>query len=184
MERYFNDPTKQTEIGNFKISDISISPEMAEMHRIKFPEKGLEIPIRYVDSDVPRLKLIDKGDWIDVYAWEDVDMKFGDLKIIKLGFAMELPEGYEAHVAPRSSTAKKFGILCANSFGIIDNSYAGDDDIWGFVAYAIRDTQIHKGDRIAQFRIIEKQPPVKFVEVDHLKKENRGGFGSTGNGVL
>ncbi len=145
---------------------------------------GLEIKVRYVDAEVPRLKLIDKGDWVDVYAWEEVELKKDEIKAISLGFAMELPEGWEAHLAPRSSTLKKFGILCGNSFGVIDNSYAGDEDIWGFMAYAVRDTTIHKGDRIAQFRIIEKQPKLRFTEVAHLEKPNRGGFGSTGNGVL
>jgi len=145
---------------------------------------GLEIKVRYVDAEVPRLKLIDKGDWVDVYAWKEIEFKKDEIKVIPLGFAMELPEGWEAHLAPRSSTLKKFGILCGNSFGVIDNSYAGDEDIWGFMAYAVRDTVIHKGDRIAQFRVIEKQPKLRFTEVAHLEKPNRGGFGSTGNGVL
>ena len=145
---------------------------------------SVAINIRYVDDEVPRLKHIEKGDWIDVYAWEEVELKQGELKPIKLGFALQLPDGWEAHLAPRSSTCMKFGILCANSFGVIDNSYAGDNDIWGFLAYAIRDTTIHKGDRIAQFRVVEKQPKIIFREVDHLEKPDRGGFGSTGNGVL
>lgn len=93
---------------------------------------------------------------------------------------MELPKGYEAHVAPRSSTFKNFGIICANSFGIIDNSYCGDEDEWRFPAIALRDTVIHKNDRICQFRIVEKQPYIVFKEVEHLKAESRGGIGSSG----
>ena len=93
---------------------------------------------------------------------------------------MKLPYGWEAHVAPRSSTYKNFGIICANSFGIIDNSYCGDEDEWGFPAIALRDTTIHKNDRICQFRVVEKQPSIDFVEVEHLDKVSRGGFGSSG----
>ena len=144
----------------------------------------VDIKIRYVNEEVPRLKAIDKGDWIDVYASEDVEIKKGAVCIVPLGFAMELPDGYEAHLAPRSSTAKKFKILFGNSVGVIDNSFAGDNDIWGVVAYGIEDNTIHKGDRVAQFRIMEKQPKINFIEVDHLDKQDRGGFGSTGNGVL
>jgi dUTP pyrophosphatase len=148
----------------------------------------MDIKIRYIDTEYPKLKDLDKGDWIDVYAWEDVDLKKDDLKIIKLGFAMQLPEDYEAHLLPRSSTAKKFGIIMANSMGIIDNTYCGDDDIWGFSAYAIRDTHISKGDRIAQFKLVKRQVKelgtINFIEVESLGNKNRGGFGSTGHGTL
>lgn len=150
-------------------------------------ETNLQIPIRYVDGYVPRLKVTDIGDWIDVYAWpntEEVHIAKGDIFDIPLGFAMELPEGYEAYLAPRSSTPTKFHIGCANSFGIIDNSYAGDNDIWCFRAIALEDTVIKRSDRIAQFRIQKRQPHIEFIEVDHLVKEDRGGLGSTGNGVL
>lgn len=107
-------------------------------------------------------------------------MRAFDFAYIPLGVAMQLPDGYEAHVAPRSSTYKNFGIVCANSFGIIDGSYCGDHDQWRFPAIALRDTVIHKNDRICQFRIVEKQPNLSFVEVDHLSGQDRGGFGSTG----
>ena len=99
---------------------------------------------------------------------------------IPLGVAMKLPDGYEAHLAPRSSTYKNFGIICANSLGIIDNSYCGENDQWCFPAIALRDTVIHKNDRICQFRIVEKQPKLNLVEVDHLTDPDRGGLGSTG----
>lgn len=107
-------------------------------------------------------------------------MKKGELKVIPLGVGMRLPKGYEAIVAPRSSTAKNFGIIMASSIGIIDNSYSGDNDQWGFIAYAIRDTTIHVNDRIAQFRIFRNQEFIDFNEVDHLGETSRGGFGSTG----
>ena len=93
---------------------------------------------------------------------------------------MILPEGYEAHVLPRSSTAGKFGIICANSMGVIDNSYSGNEDEWRFPAYAIRNTIITKGDRICQFRIVKNQPELEFEVVEHLNDISRGGIGSTG----
>lgn len=107
-------------------------------------------------------------------------MKQGEFRLISLGVAMKLPKGYEAHVVPRSSTYKNFGLIQANHMGVIDGSYCGDNDIWRFPALAVRDTEIHVGDRICQFRIVENQPPILFEEVAHLDGEDRGGFGSTG----
>ena len=121
------------------------------------------------------------GDWIDLRAAEDVDMKKGEYKKISLGISMKLPEGYEAHVSSRSSTFQKWGIMLTNGIGIIDNSYSGDNDIWMYPAIAIKDTHISKGDRIAQFRIVKKQPEIEFISVDHLEGPDRGGFGSTGH---
>ena len=137
------------------------------------------IRVKYF-RNIQRIERFNVGDWIDLRAAEDVSMKAGEIKLIPLGVAMELPEGYEALVAPRSSTPKKFGIMCANSIGIIDESYKGDNDEWHFPAYAIRDTNICKNERICQFRIIEHQPLIQLKEVDHLGNANRGGFGSTG----
>ena len=139
-----------------------------------------QILIKYFDPDILPVEQTDKGDWIDLRAAEDVEMKAGEFRLIRLGVAMQLPIGYEANVAPRSSTFKNFGILQANSLGIIDQSYCGDGDEWKFPAIAMRDTVIHKNDRICQFRIVEKQPHLTFVRVDRLEGENRGGFGSTG----
>ena len=141
----------------------------------------VRIKIKYFDEDDTRLEYIDgKSDWIDLRAAEDVLIQKGDFKLIPLGVAMELPNGFEAHVVPRSSTFKNFGIIQTNSFGVIDNSYCGDNDQWHFPAYATRDTHIHKGDRICQFRIMRNQPEITFDEVEYLKGKNRGGFGSTG----
>lgn len=142
------------------------------------------IKIRYASDDLPRLKAISKGDWIDMYASETVHMKKGEFALIPLGVAMKLPEGYEAHLAPRSSTFKKWHIIQTNSIGIIDNSYSGDNDIYRFPAYAVEDTVIEKGDRICQFRIMESQPRIVFEECETLGGADRGGFGSTGTGVL
>lgn len=124
---------------------------------------------------------ISVGDWIDLRAAEDVDMKKGEYRKISLGVSMKLPEGYEAHVSSRSSTFQKWGIMLTNGIGIIDNSYSGDNDIWMYPAIAIKDTHINKGDRIAQFRIVKKQPEIEFISVDHLEGPDRGGFGSTGH---
>ena len=128
-----------------------------------------------------KVEQISVGDWIDLRAAEDVSMVVGDFKLIPLGIAMQLPEGYEAHVVPRSSTYKKWKIIQANHMGVIDESYCGDNDQWMFPAIALENTIIHKGDRICQFRIMEHQPELRFVEVSKLGNEDRGGFGSTGD---
>ena len=143
-------------------------------------KKPQAIKIKYFDNEIDKIKKIDKGDWIDLRAAETVELKAGEFKLIKLGVGMKLPDGYEAHIVPRSSTFKNFGIIQTNHCGIIDNSYCGDNDQWLFPAYALRDTVIHKNDRICQFRIIEKQPELTFEEVEHLEDTDRGGFGSTG----
>lgn len=123
---------------------------------------------------------IEQGDWIDLKAACDVVMFAGEYAVIPLGIAVELPEGYEAHIAPRSSTFKRYGVLCANSFGIIDNAYCGDGDQWGFPAYATKRTEIPKGSRICQFRVMESQPELELERVESLGNADRGGFGSTG----
>lgn len=147
-------------------------------------EEKLKILIRYHDDyDGEPLQKIEKitvGDWIDLRAAEDVTFRSGEFGIIPLGVSMKLPEGYEAHIVPRSSTFKKWGIIQTNHMGVIDNSYSGDGDIWGMPVYSFGATTIHKNDRICQFRIMKKMPPVEFEEVDHLDGPDRGGFGSTG----
>ena len=138
------------------------------------------IKIKYFDKDLIKVEKIEKGDWIDLRSSETVELKAGDFKLIPLGIAMELPEGYEAHVVPRSSTFKKWGIIETNSMGIIDESYKGDNDQWFFPAYALRDTKIEKNDRICQFRIVKKMETVDFDTVEVLGNKDRGGHGSTG----
>ena len=140
-----------------------------------------QIKIIYHNQNIGKIVNIEnKSDWYDLRAAETVEMKAGDYKLISLGVSMKLPEGYEAHVVPRSSTFKNFGVLQTNSFGVIDNSYSGTNDIWRFPALAMRDTVIHEGDRICQFRIMKKQPQIEFVEVNELDEMDRGGIGSTG----
>lgn len=138
------------------------------------------IIVQYQHEDTKRLEAIEKGDWIDLYADETVEIKQGEMKLVNLGVAMKLPAGYEGHLAPRSSTFKKWGVIQANSVGVVDNSYCGPNDWWRFPAVALRDTVIERGDKICQFRIVSKQPIVKFVE-GKMESEDRGGFGSTGS---
>lgn len=144
----------------------------------------MKIKVKFFDKEVypEGLQLIggDKSDWVDLRASESISMKKGDLVYIPLGVVMQLPEGYEAIVAPRSSMPKKFFIMQANSIGIIDESFKGDNDQWMLPAYAIRDTHIEKGDRVCQFRIIEHQPEIEFEVVESLGNADRGGLGSTG----
>lgn len=140
-----------------------------------------KIRIKYFSDKIEKLKYIDeKSDWIDLRVAEDVTMKKGEFRLIPLGVAMQLPKGYEAHVVPRSSTYKNFGVIQTNHMGVIDESYRGDSDQWHFPAYALRNTEIHLNDRICQFRIVKKQPDIVFEEVKSLGNKNRGGIGSTG----
>ena len=141
----------------------------------------MEIKIKYF-SNIEELKNIggNKSDWIDLRAAKTIELKAGEFKLIPLGVAMELPKGYEAHIVPRSSTFKNFGIIQTNHQAVIDESYCGDNDQWFYPVYALRDTTINFNDRICQFRIVEKQPLINFTKVDSLENTDRGGFGSTG----
>lgn len=141
----------------------------------------MQIKIKYSDG-VEEIKQAHEGEWYDLRAAEDVTMWSGDFAMISLGVAMELPEGFEAIVAPRSSTFQKYGIIMTNGIGVIDHAYCGDDDIWHFPAYKVKGepVKIQKNDRIAQFRILYHQPSYDIIRVDSLNRENRGGFGSTG----
>ena len=140
----------------------------------------MEIKIKYHNPNLTKIEKITVGDWIDLRAAENVALKKGEFKLISLGVSMKLPEGYEAHIVPRSSTFKTWSVLQTNHMGVIDNSYSGNNDIWRFPAYAMQDTEIKENDRLCQFRIIKKQPEIEFIEVDRLDDVDRGGFGSTG----
>lgn len=157
----------------------------------------MEIKIKY-HTDIPPIEKIDVGDWIDLRAAEDVFIELGGFKLIPLGVSMKLPEGYEAHIVPRSSTFKTWGVIQTNHMGVIDNSYSGTNDVWMFPAYCLEErssqeiedelgnniviggTYIRKGDRICQFRLVQKQSPIEFKVVDELDSTDRGGFGSSG----
>jgi len=140
----------------------------------------MDILIKYHNPDLERIKEISVGDWIDLRAAEHVEMKAGEFRMISLGVSMKLPEGFEAHIAPRSSSFRNWGFLQVNSVGVIDNSYSGTNDVWRLPVYATRDTVIEINDRICQFRIIERMPAVSFKVVEELDNIDRGGFGSTG----
>lgn len=120
------------------------------------------------------------GEWIDLHTAEDMRMRAGEYALISLGVSMELPRGFYAEIVPRSSTPGRYGVIMANSMGIIENSYNGDNDIWKFPAYAFRDTHIPEGTRLCQFRLVRCAEPVEFEQVDRLGNDNRGGIGSTG----
>ena len=137
------------------------------------------IKIKYL-SDIEKIKPIKNGNWVDLRSSESIEMKAGEWRLIALGIAVRLPYGYEAHIVPRSSTFKNFGLIQANHFGIVDNSYSSNEDQWYFSAYSIRDTKIEKNDRICQFRIMQIQPQLIFEETEDLGNNIRGGFGSTG----
>ena len=139
----------------------------------------MTIDVKY-HADIYPLEKVANGDWIDLRAAEDVELKAGEYRLIPLGVSMKLPEGYEAHIVPRSSTFKHWGIIQTNHMGVIDNSYSGDNDIWMFPALATRDVLIEKNSRICQFRIEKKMEKIGFNTVDHLNETNRGGFGSSG----
>lgn len=146
-----------------------------------YSQLNLELPIKIkYHVEGIEIKKIEKGDWIDLVCAETVNLKKGEYKLIDLGISMELPKGYEAHVVPRSSTFKRWGIIQTNHMGVIDESYCGNEDIWKFPALATRDITISKGERICQFRIVKKMPPIHFIKVNELSGINRGGFGSTG----
>ena len=139
------------------------------------------IKVKYFSDDMePLCYVAGKSDWIDLHTAEEVMLKAGEFRLIPLGVAIALPEGYEAHIVPRSSTFKNYGILQTNSMGVVDCSYCGDNDQWRMPVYATRDVTIEKGARICQFRIMKNQPQLEFLTVDHLDGPDRGGFGSTG----
>lgn len=170
---YFNKDDK-------RVVEIVDPKKLTILNPKKETKKMLDVKIKY-HADIEKIAHIEQGDWVDLRAAEDVEMKTGDYKLISLGVGFKLPEGYEAHVVPRSSTFKTWGILQTNSMGVIDNSYSGNGDIWRFPAYATRNTVIKKNDRICQFRIQQIQPKFTLTEVDNLDNVSRGGFGSTGS---
>lgn len=140
-----------------------------------------ELKVKYFTDAIDELCYVEgKSDWIDLRAAEEVTLRAGEFRLIPLGVAIALPEGYEALVAPRSSTFKNYGLLQANSVGVVDCTYRGDNDQWFWPAYATRDVTVEQNARICQFRILRNQPALQFTRVDRLEAPDRGGFGSTG----
>ena len=139
----------------------------------------MKIKIKYF-ADIKKIEKIEKGDWIDLRSAQTVALDKDTFYLIPLGVGMKLPKGYEAHIVPRSSTFRRYGIIQTNGMGVVDESYCGDSDQWMMPVYTTRRTAIMKNDRICQFRIVKKQEDIEFEEVESLDKESRGGFGSTG----
>ena len=152
----------------------------------RYYSTGIEtVKIKYHDKTLPKISKIEKGDWIDLYCAEDVLIPSGTYALLSLGISAELPSDYEAYIAPRSSIFKNFGLIVPNSFGIIDNSYCGNDDIWRLPVYLPinqdhKEVIVRKGDRLCQFRVQKKQPTLNFIDVENMENDNRGGIGSTG----
>ena len=166
---------------NYKDDEAPWSPSELELVQEISSVTIPQINIRYFDDSMPRLEFIQgKSNWIDLRAAKDISYKTGDFFLIPLGIAMQLPEGYEAHVIPRSSTFKNYGLIQTNSFGLIDTSYCGNNDQWFMPVLAMRDGEIKKYDRVCQFRIMESMKAVAFKEVIELVGNDRGGHGSTG----
>ena len=153
----------------------------------------MKIKIKYFE-EATKLKKITKGNWIDVYSNKDIFVEVGNRAMVPLGFALELPSGWEGHLAPRSSTFKTWGVIQTNSVGVVDDTYIGDNDQWHMPIYCLQGkgskileegkeilgTWIKKGDKIGQFRIMEVMPEIEFEEVESFGNADRGGFGSTG----
>ena len=165
---------RTTELKTVNVSDLRVYEDKRKTN------KPLQIKVKYFNNEIEKLNKIQVGDWIDLRASETIELEQFQFKLIPLGIGMKLPHGYEANVVPRSSTFKNFGILQTNSYGVIDNSYSGNDDQWFFPALAMRDTVINKGDRICQFRINRIMPKTEILEVEFLDVVSRSGFGSTG----
>lgn len=183
---YFSRDTDKRITAWFDVSQVEVykskksaTDEFIDLLLKATNKHKLQIKVKYF-ADIEPLTKISKGDWIDLRSAVDIELKKGEYALIPLGVGMKLPEGYEANPVPRSSTFKNFGIIQTNHFGVIDNTYSGNDDQWHFPALAMRDTVIKKNDRICQFRIQEVMPEVEFVTVDNLDSVSRGGFGSTG----
>lgn len=162
------------------ISDSSKFNWQWDASQLDFSSGNLEIKIKYHVEGLERVKKIKGGDWLDLRSSQDYELSSNNFYMIDLGVSIKIPEGYEAHLAPRSSTFKNYGIVQSNSFGIIDQNFSGEDDCWMLPVFCLRSSKINKNDRICQFRIIEKMPEVDIIEVDYMEDESRGGFGSTG----
>lgn len=139
----------------------------------------MKVILKYLRDILP-IEKIEAGDWIDLRCGKRTELKKGEYAQIPLGVAMQLPEGYEAHIIPRSSTFRKYKVILANSYGLIDNSYCGDNDEWTFPVYATESTVIPMNERICQFRIVQTQPEIEFEIAETLGNPDRGGLGSTG----
>lgn len=142
---------------------------------------NIKLDVMYHNPNLIPINFLENGDWIDLRAAKEYKLFSGEFYLIDLGISIKLPEGYEAHIVPRSSSFKNWGIIQTNGIGIIDNSYCGENDIWMIPVLATKGADIHVNDRICQFRIVKKMSNnIEINTVEHLNTEDRGGFGSTG----
>ena len=168
----------------------------------------MKIKVRLINPSC-EFKFIDKGEWIDLRAAETIELKAPfantlngkrtsrnvvfNYYAIPLGFAMQLPKEFEAIAVPRSSSFSRWGIICVNSFAVIDSSFKGHNDEWKLLALSTQNATIREGDRVCQFRIQPSQKAsfwtklkwlftnkIEFEFVDSLDNEDRGGVGTTG----
>lgn len=174
---------KFMEIDKYKDQGSKTSKSVVKtknVDNLNLQESKKTILVKYFEENLHPIGKIEIGDWIDLRSAQNISYKAGDFIKLPLGVAMSLPSGYEAHVAPRGSTFKNFGVIQVNSPGVVDESYRGNEDEWFMPLYALRDGHITFNDRICQFRIVKKMEEVNIVTVKELKAPNRGGFGSTG----
>ncbi len=140
-----------------------------------------KIKIKLFDKSLPLPKYHTEGSvCFDLYSRETIEIKPKEIAYIPLNVAIEPPEGYWVMMAPRSSAHKK-GIVKANSIGIFDEDFCGNEDEYHFVAfnYTNKEITIEKGERIAQATLI-KINKAEIKEVDEMDNQTRGGIGSTG----
>lgn len=142
----------------------------------------MELIVKYVGDAYGDTGIMQNegSDWIDLRANQDYHYAKGEEFLLDLGVCIKVPDGYEAHLAPRSSSFRKYHLIQTNGVGVVDGAYSGDEDVWKMPVYAMNNGRVFKGDRICQFRIIEKQPTLDIVTTDVMPTPSRGGFGSTG----
>jgi len=139
--------------------------------KIKRIDKSLPLPVYETDGAVG----------FDIFAGEQIHIPSKEIAMVPSNLIIEVPKGYMLVVASRSSTPLKKGLTPPHGFGIIDHDYCGPNDEIKVLVYNFRDFEvvIAKGEKIAQgvFVRIDK---FAWDEVDEIKSESRGGFGSTG----
>lgn len=142
---------------------------------------SIHLKIKKIHTEAILPKQARPGDaGMDLYAIEEKALNPGEFALIKTGIQLELPEGTEAQVRPRSGLALKHGITVLNSPGTIDAGYRGEIGVV-LINHGNEAFQVEKHMRIAQL-VIQYVPTVEIEEVDELSNSERGerGFGSSG----
>jgi len=138
--------------------------------RIKRFDKGLPLP----EYKTP------KASSLDLYAREKTVIKSGEIGLIGLDVAVEIPDGDVGILVVRSSTYK-LGLIQINGIGIIDTDYCGDEDEWKLAVWNFtkKRVEVEKGARIAQMLVLPREN-IEWIETEKMGGKNRGGFGTTG----